>query len=129
MITELDNVKLRNSSKEKKQKTSDKNYSKKNNKSNDNIEIVDLQKELEEQEKLTVQKLKEIKNRTSANSNTIPPLNHDPIHVKDETFEEIFDPSLVFLSTHRCYYWDSKNRVRKGKIFLTKNELLFKCSR
>ena len=128
------NVTRGNSNKEKKEKRNDTNLGKKmnrKNKSGDEIEIVDWHKELEEQEKINVEKLKEIKNRSSVNSNkaATAPLNHNSANSKDENFEEIFDPSLVFLSSHRCYYWDSKNRVRKGKIFLTKNELLFKCSR
>lgn len=44
-------------------------------------------------------------------------------------YEELFDPSMIFVGIHSCYYWDSFDRIRKGKIFLTKTELLFKCSR
>lgn len=47
----------------------------------------------------------------------------------NESHEELFDPSLMFVSVHNCYFWDNYDRVRKGKIFLTKTELLFKCSR
>jgi hypothetical protein len=46
-----------------------------------------------------------------------------------DDFEEIFDPSMVFVAIHRCYYWSSRDRIRKGKLFFTKHELLFKCSR
>lgn len=42
---------------------------------------------------------------------------------------ELFDPSMVFISIHRCQYWDDKDIVRKGKMFMTSTELLFKCSR
>ena len=47
----------------------------------------------------------------------------------DEDYEEFFDPSLIFVSMYKCYFWNSKGRIRQGKIFLTKSELLFKCSR
>ncbi len=43
--------------------------------------------------------------------------------------EEVFDPSLIFVAVHSCCYWDENDRIRKGKIFLTKTEMLFKCSR
>ncbi|CAF0964853.1 unnamed protein product [Brachionus calyciflorus] len=45
----------------------------------------------------------------------------------NENFE-IFDPSLKFVAIHRCYYWSKNDRIRKGKIFLTASELIFKCS-
>lgn len=45
-----------------------------------------------------------------------------------DEFEELFDPSLVFLAIYRCYYWDARDRIRKGKMYLTRSELLFKCS-
>lgn len=48
---------------------------------------------------------------------------------ESKDYFEIFDPSLIFVDIFRCYYWDSKDRIRKGKIFLTKTELFFKCSR
>jgi hypothetical protein len=48
---------------------------------------------------------------------------------EDDDFIEIFDPSLIFIAVHKCYYWDSKDRIRKGKIYLTSREMLFKCSR
>jgi hypothetical protein len=32
----------------------------------------------------------------------------------DDDHLEIFDPSLIFISTFKCYYWDSKDRIRKG---------------
>ncbi|RNA22135.1 hypothetical protein BpHYR1_051864 [Brachionus plicatilis] len=42
---------------------------------------------------------------------------------------EIFDSSLKYLAAYRCYYWSKNDNIRKGKIFLTSNELFFKCSR
>ena len=42
---------------------------------------------------------------------------------------DLFDPSQVFICMHRCQYWDSKDNIRKGKIFLTNSELFFKVSR
>lgn len=42
---------------------------------------------------------------------------------------ELFDPSLKFLAIYRCYYWSKNDNIRKGKIFLTATELIFKCSR
>lgn len=58
---------------------------------------------------------------------------NNPI-VEDDDDEEthcgqIFDPSLMYIADYKCFYWDSKDRIRKGKMFLTSNELLFKCSR
>jgi hypothetical protein len=53
----------------------------------------------------------------------------DDFHTDDGEFIEIFDPSLIFIAQHNCFYWDSRDRIRKGKIFLTANELFFKCSR
>jgi hypothetical protein len=41
---------------------------------------------------------------------------------------ELFDPSQIFVSVHRCYYWDPKDNIRKGRIYLTNSELLFKCA-
>lgn len=46
----------------------------------------------------------------------------------DDDHLEIFDPSLIFISTFKCYYWDSKDRIRKGKVYITSRELMFKCS-
>ncbi len=42
--------------------------------------------------------------------------------------DELFDPSLVFVSSYRCFYYDTKRRIRKGKLYISLNELLFKCS-
>jgi hypothetical protein len=42
--------------------------------------------------------------------------------------DEIFDPSLVFVSSYRCFYYDTKKRIRKGKLYISFNELIFKCS-
>ncbi len=48
---------------------------------------------------------------------------------KNQDFEELFDPSMQFIEIFICYYWDLFGHIRKGKLLLTKAELLFKCSR
>jgi hypothetical protein len=42
---------------------------------------------------------------------------------------EWFDTTQPFVSVHRCHYRDLKDNVRKGKLYLTNSDLLFKCSR
>jgi hypothetical protein len=42
---------------------------------------------------------------------------------------ELFDPSQIFVSVHRCHFWDAKDNIRKGRIYLTNSELIFKCAR
>lgn len=56
-------------------------------------------------------------------------INNNNNNETSSLYEELFDPSMIFVGIHSCYYWDSFDRIRKGKIFLTKTELLFKCSR
>ena len=53
----------------------------------------------------------------------------EPQEVHMTIREELFDPSLIFVVVYSCCYWDENDRIRKGKIFLTKTEMLFKCSR
>jgi hypothetical protein len=43
-------------------------------------------------------------------------------------YDELFDPSIVFINSYRCRYYDFNRRIRKGKLLLSANELVFKCS-
>ena len=56
--------------------------------------------------------------------------SQDERHFSDSLeVDQIFDPSRVFDHVCRCSYWNAKDQIRKGKIFVTSSELLFKCSR
>ena len=74
---------------------------------------------------------KETRHKTRAYSWNVL-ANHDSSNSgassDSEDYEEIFDPSMVFMAIYRCYNWDSRDRIRKGKMFLTRSELFFKCS-
>ena len=79
----------------------------------------------------------------------------DPIEKKNGSdysdFEQIFDPSIsyiwyledfirfkscifeciiyfYFFSAYRCLFWDSKDKIQRGKLIFTKQDLLFKCT-
>ncbi len=65
------------------------------------------------------------------NSKTFKSSQNLALLANDETkfdHDELFDPSIVFLVSYRCRYYDSKRRIRKGKLLLSSNELVFKCS-
>ena len=47
---------------------------------------------------------------------------------KVEQHDELFDPSIVFQSSFRCRYYDQNKCIRKGKLLLSANELVFKCA-
>lgn len=34
----------------------------------------------------------------------------------NDEYIEIFDPSMRFIAIHKCYYWDTKDRIRKGTL-------------
>ena len=46
-------------------------------------------------------------------------INNNNNNETSSLYEELFDPSMIFVGIHSCYYWDSFDRIRKGKIFLT----------
>lgn len=102
---------------------------------NNDLTMVDLHREQLATEQRAVKLLRsqsetlDVVNNRSLSLPRSSTISNDNDEIEDDDFIEIFDPSLIFIAVHKCYYWDSKDRIRKGKIYLTSREMLFKCSR